>query len=51
MIEDEIDGSCDIVNKIDQIFVKGGRVAKVWKYGAVRKNYSDHDALFATIMI
>ena len=40
------DGGASIVNKIDQIFVSGATVADLWKYEAVKRDESDHDALF-----
>lgn len=45
------DGGASIVNKIDQIFVSGATVADLWKYEAVKRDESDHDALFARIKI
>ena len=43
------EGERSIVNKIDNIFVKGANVKDVWKYEAVKHKYSDHDALFAEV--
>lgn len=45
------EGSASIVNKIDNIFVKGAEITDIWKYNAVKKNESDHDALFVKVKI
>lgn len=41
-----------IVNKIDNIFIKGAAdIIDIWKYDAVSKKYSDHDALFVKVKL
>lgn len=45
------EGGGSIVNKIDQVFVRGALVADVWKYEAVQHKYSDHDALYVKVRI
>lgn len=45
------EGGSSIVNKIDQVFVRGAKIADIWKYEAVKHKYSDHDALFVRIKL
>lgn len=43
------EGGSSIVNKIDQVFLKGTVAKDIYKYEAVKKNESDHDALFVEV--
>ena len=45
------EGGRSIVNKIDQVFLKGTVAKDIYKYEAVKNKYSDHDALFVEINI
>ena len=45
------EGGASIVNKIDQVFVRGALIADVWKYETVKRKFSDHDALFVRIKL
>ena len=45
------EGGSSIVNKIDQVFVRGALITDIWKYEAVKHKYSDHDALFVRIKL
>lgn len=45
------EGGKSIVNKIDNIFVRGLSFENISKYEAVKHNESDHDALFAEVPI
>lgn len=45
------EGDRSIVNKIDQVFLKGTVAKDIYKYEAVKNKYSDHDALFVKINI
>lgn len=45
------EGGSSIVNKIDQVFVRGALITDIWKYEAVKHKYSDHDALFVGVRL
>ena len=45
------EGGSSIVNKIDQVFVRGALITDIWKYEAVKRKFSDHDALFVRIKL